>query len=274
MLQRPIPSTGELLPVIGLGTWVQFDVGSEEADRQPLRQVLQIMADNGSTVIDASPMYGRSEAVVGELTTETGLANKFFYATKVWTTGKQAGLDQMNASMRLMQRQVMDLIQIHNLVDWKTHLKTLRDWKGEGKIRYLGITHYRDDAHDQLEQIIRSEPLDFVQFNYSIGTRNAEKRLLDVAQDHGVAVLINEPVEKGALFQQVKGKTLPDWATEAGMQTWAQFFLKYVLAHPAVTCILAGTSNPDHLQDNLSAGMGELPDEATRKKMVEWLERS
>ncbi len=273
MLQRPIPSTGELLPAVGLGTWVQFDVGSEDADRQPLRQVLQLMAETGSTVIDASPMYGRSEAVVGDLTVEAGLANQFFYATKVWTTGQQAGIDQMQTSMRLMQRPVMDLIQIHNLVDWQTHLKTLRDWKAVKKVRYLGITHYRDDAHEQLEQIIRREPLDFVQFNYSIGARNAEKRLLSVAQDHGVAVLINEPLEKGTLFNRVKGKPLPDWAADAGIHTWAQFFLKYVLAHPAVTCILAGTSDPDHLADNLSAGLGELPGEATRKKMVEWMEK-
>ena len=177
MLQRPIPSSGELLPVLGLGTWIQFDVGQAETDRQPLRQVLSIMQQQGSTVIDASPMYGRAEAVVGELTAETGLAGQFFYATKVWTSGKQAGIDQMETSMRLMRRATMDLMQIHNLVDWQTHLKTLRQWKESGKIRYFGITHYREDAHDQLEQIMRTEALDFVQFNYSIGVRNAEKAL-------------------------------------------------------------------------------------------------
>jgi diketogulonate reductase-like aldo/keto reductase len=273
MLQRPIPATGELLPVLGLGTWIQFDVGSAGSDRQPLRQVLQMMAEQGSTVIDASPMYGRSEAVVGELTVQTGLADEFFYATKVWTTGRQAGIDQMETSLRLMQRQSMDLIQIHNLVDWQTHLKTLRQWKESGKIRYLGITHYRADAHEQLEHIIRAEPLDFVQFNYSIGIRQAEKRLLAAAQEHGVAVLINEPLEKGRLFQLVQGKPLPAWAAEWDIHNWAQFFLKYILGHPAVTCVLAGTSDPKHLADNLSAGVGRLPDEATRRKMVEVIDR-
>lgn len=271
LLSRPIPSSGELLPVIGLGTWQQFDVGPDAAGRAPLKEVLRDMAVYQNSLIDSSPMYGRSEAVVGDLTQETGLADRFFYATKVWTEGREAGIRQMETSLRLMRRQTMDLMQIHNLVDWQTHLKTLRHWKETGRIRYLGITHYTVGAHEQLERIIRSEALDFVQFNYSIGVRDAEKRLLPAAQDRGVAVLVNEPLEKGGLFRRVQGKALPAWAAEAGIRSWAQFFLKYLLAHPAVTCLLTGTSDPAHLRDNLEAGVGALPDEAMREKMVRWV---
>lgn len=269
ILTRPIPSSGEALPVVGLGTWIQFDVGAAESERQPLAEVLQRMSELGGKLIDSSPMYGQSEQVVGDLTAATGLADRFFYATKVWTSGRQAGIDQMEASLRKMRRKTMDLMQVHNLVDWRTHLKTLQQWKDEGKIRYVGVTHYTVSAHEQLEQIIKSHRIDFVQFNYSIRVRNAERRLLDAARDGGVAVIINEPFEKGSLFSAVKGKTLPEWAAEYDINSWGQFFLKFILSHPAVNCVIPGTSNPKHAADNMGAGFGSLPDAKGREKMAQ-----
>ncbi|SDM20081.1 Aldo/keto reductase [Catalinimonas alkaloidigena] len=271
MNTRLIPSSGERLPVVGLGSWIQFDVGTAEAERQPLREVLQRMVDQGGTVIDSSPMYGKSEAVIGDLTTELGRADRFFYATKVWTTGQQAGIAQMEESFRKMQRQTMDLMQIHNLVDWQTHLKTLRDWKAAGKIRYLGITHYTTSAFPQLERILTSESIDFVQLPYSIRVRAAEQRLLSAAKDRGVAVLVNEPYESGSLFRAVKGKPLPDWAGDYDIASWGQFFLKFILSHPAVTCVIPGTSDPAHLVDNMGAGYGTLPDEAGHHRMAAYV---
>ncbi|MCG7857315.1 aldo/keto reductase [Flavihumibacter sediminis] len=273
MMQRIIPSSGEKLPVVGLGTWQQFDVGSDAAVRAPLKQVLQEMVRLGGKLIDSSPMYARSEEVIGDLTTETGHANDFFYATKVWTRGRQEGIDQMNASLKKMRRKTMDLMQIHNLVDWQTHFTTLRKWKEEGRIRYIGITHYTDSAHEDLERIIVKEKPDFVQFNYSIRERNAEKRLLAAAKDTGVAVIINEPFEKGELFGLVKGKSLPSWAAEYDINSWGQYFLKYIISHPAVNCVIPGTSNPKHVADNMGAGYGKLPDEAGRKKMISHLQQ-
>jgi diketogulonate reductase-like aldo/keto reductase len=272
MSTRAIPSSGEQLPVIGLGTWIQFDVGEDASERDPLKEVLKLMAEKGGKVIDSSPMYGKAEAVVGDLTAESGIADKFFYATKVWTTGKEEGIRQMEASMKKMRRQKMDLMQVHNITDWQTHLKTMRQWKEEGKIRYIGMTHYTVDAHARLEQIIKSEKIDFVQFNYSIATRDAEQSLLKAARDNGVAVIINEPFEKGDLFRMTKGKQLPAWASEYDINSWAQFFLKYILSYPAVNCVIPGTSNPKHVVDNMQAGYGKMPDEKGRKKMVEVIE--
>jgi diketogulonate reductase-like aldo/keto reductase len=270
MIQRKIPSSGELLPVIGLGSWAQFDVGTSKEERTPLRDVLTNMEKEGGTLIDSSPMYGKSEQVIGDLTSQLPIAGKFFYATKVWTNGEQEGIAQMNDSMKKMRRATMDLMQIHNLVDWKTHVKTLRQWKGEGKIRYLGVTHYTVSSHEQLEQVIRSEKMDFVQFNYSICVRNAERRLLRAATETGTAVIINEPFEKGTLFQLVRGKQLPEWSREYGMKTWTEFFLKYIIADTAVNCVIPGTSNPQNVVANMSAGDGMLPDNEIRKRMVEF----
>lgn len=272
ILERKIPATGERLPVVGLGSWQQFDVGVGAAERAPLKEVLRKMNEIGGKLIDASPMYGRAEQVIGDLTTELKLNEQFFFATKVWTTGKQEGIDQMNASLQKMKRKKIDLMQVHNLQDWETHLKTLKDWKSAGKIRYIGITHYTDAAHTRLEQIVKSEDIDFVQFNYSIRSRNAEKSLLKAAKDKGVAVIINEPFEQGALFRAVKGKELPAWAGDYDIKSWAQFFLKYIVSNDAVTCVIPGTSDVKHLVDNLGAGEGRLPDEAGRKKMREWIE--
>jgi diketogulonate reductase-like aldo/keto reductase len=271
MLQRIIPSTKEALPVIGLGTWQSFDVplsGSHDA----LSRVLEVLHSSGGTVIDSSPMYGRSEDVIGHLTQRSSIADKFFYATKVWTQGRDAGIDQMKASMTKMKRNVMDLMQIHNLVDWKIHIKTLREWKEKGIIRYIGITHYTDAMHSELEKIIRTEDIDFVQFNFSIFARNAEKSLLPAAADRGVATIINRPFGEGSLFSKVKDKSVPAWAREYGIDTWSQFFLKYIISHPAVTCVIPATSNPQHMADNVKAGEGLMPDESLRKKMIDFFQ--
>jgi diketogulonate reductase-like aldo/keto reductase len=223
-------------------------------------------------VIDSSPMYGRSETVIGDLTTGEKIADKFFYATKVWTSGRSEGIEQMETSMTRMGRKKIDLMQIHNLVDWQTHLKTLRDWKEKGKIRYIGITHYTDSAHPQLEQIIKSEKPDFVQFNYSARSRHAEQRLLNTAKDNGVAVIINQPFESGELFNLVNSKKLPPWSADHDIKNWAHFFLKYILSHPAVTCVIPGTSDPAHVMENITAGHGRLPDEKVRKKMADFMD--
>lgn len=266
MLNRIIPSTGESLPAIGLGTWQTFDVsGSLSYPR--LTEVLNSLHHHGGTLIDSSPMYGRSEKVIGDLTSELSIRDKFFYATKVWTTGRDQGISQMESSMQKMQRDAMDLMQIHNLTDWKTHLPVLRNWKEQGKIRYIGITHYTDSMHGALEEVFTKEQIDFVQFNYSIESTHAEKRLLDAAAAHGVATIINRPFGEGRLFRRVKGRALPGWAAESGMESWSAFFLKFILSHPAVTCIIPATSDPQHADDNFSAGQGHLPDAALRKKM-------
>lgn len=272
MHKRPVPSSGEMLPVVGLGTWIQFDVGTSEAERKPLSDVLKRMAEKGGRIIDSSPMYGKSEEVIGDLTAHLNLADRFFFTTKVWTSGRQEGIEQMEASVKKMRRNKIDLMQVHNLVDWQTHLQTLRKWKEEGKIRYIGVTHYTDSAHGTLEQIVKSERLDFVQFNYSIRRRNAEQRLLNVAKDNGTAVIINQPFETGLLFDGVRGKTLPAWAAEYEIKSWAQFFLKYIISHPAITCVIPGTSDPDHLVENMEAAYGRFPSEKERKKMVNYFE--
>jgi diketogulonate reductase-like aldo/keto reductase len=267
LLQRAIPSTGENLPAIGVGTWQTFNVGSGESERKPLKEVLQKMIEAGSKVIDSSPMYGNSEGVVGDLSTEAGVNDKLFIATKVWTSGEEQGIQQMNRSFELLQRKKMDLMQVHNLVDWQTHIRTLRKWKDAGKVKYIGITHYTDSTHSTLANIIRNNPIDFVQVNYNLLDWNAEKELFPVAIERKVAVIINRPFEEGALFQRVKGKELPAWASEFDCKSWAQFFLKFILSHPAVTCAIPGTSKLTHLVDNLGAAMGRLPDSKQREKM-------
>lgn len=270
ILKRPIPSSGEMLPVTGVGTWIQFDVNKSEY--QPLQELLTNMSKQGGKVIDSSPMYGRSEAVIGDLTTALNKSNDYFYATKVWTTGKKEGISQMESSMQKMKRKSIDLMQVHNLVDWQTHLQTLKEWKEAGRVRYIGITHYVDSAHDELEKIIKSAKPDFVQFNYSIRGRHAEKRLLGAARDNGIAVIINQPFESGSLFNAVQGKQLAAWASEMQIENWAQYFLKFLLSHPAVNCVIPGTSDPVHIVQNMQAAYGRLPDEKERKKMVEYFE--
>lgn len=267
MIERKIISTSETLPVIGLGTWQTFDV-SPSSDIEPLRKVISAMNNAGAKLIDSSPMYGRSEEIVG-LVTKDITESDFFFATKIWTRGKEEGIKQIENSFRMFQRHVIDLVQVHNIVDWKIHLQTLRKWQEEGRVRYIGITHYTDSMHDELVQIIKSEKIDFVQFNYSIAHRNAEKYLLPVASEYGVSTIINRPFGEGNLFNQVATKQLPAWAADYGIKNWSQFFLKFIVSHPAVTCVIPATANPSHAVDNFEAGSEPLPDETTRKKMIE-----
>ncbi len=268
MVTKPIPSTGVQVPVIGVGTWRGFDVGGDAAARAQLTGVLQALFEAGGNVIDSSPMYGSSEEVAGDLLAALGAHDRAFVATKVWTEGRQQGIAQMEASMRKLKDTRIELMQIHNLVDWRTHLDTLRAWKRDGRIQHLGITHYRDDAHDQLEAVIRAEAIDAVQLNYSIDNRAAEQRLLPLAADRGVAVLVNVPFGGGGLLKRLLGRPLPSLAAEIGCRSWAQFLLKYVVSHPAVTCAIPGTSRPEHMRENAEAGHGMLPDADMRRRMV------
>ncbi|MGH7388121.1 MAG: aldo/keto reductase [Candidatus Rokuibacteriota bacterium] len=272
MLARPIPSTGERLPAVGLGTWRTFDVGAGASAREPLREVLRRFVALGGRVVDSSPMYGAAETVVGDLAAELGLQKSLFVATKVWTRGRDAGVSQMERSLHSLRLGRLDLMQIHNLLDWRTHLRTLRQWKDAGRIRYLGVTHYVASAHDDLERVILGEPLDFVQLNYSLAEREAERRLLPLAGDRGVAVLVNRPYAEGALFRRVRGRPLPPWAADLGCTSWGQLFLKWILGHPAVTCAIPATSKPDHLADNMAAGTGPLPDPTTHTRIAAHLD--
>ena len=271
IIKRPVPKSGELLPVIGLGTWQAFDVGASDTARAPLRQVLSEFVKLGGSAIDSSPMYGKSETVAGDLAAELALRDKLFIATKVWTTGRDAGVRQMNESFRRLRTQRMDLMQVHNLVDYRVHLSTLRQWREQGKVRYLGVTHYTAGAHDEVARVLMAEELDFVQINYSLTEREAENRLLPLAADKRIAVLANRPLAAGGLFSKVRGKPLPAWANEIGCKSWAQFFLKFVVSHPAVTCAIPATSKLDHLLDNMQAGFGTLPEAKTRQKMAEYV---
>jgi diketogulonate reductase-like aldo/keto reductase len=268
MLTRPIPSTGEAMPVIGLGTWRAFDVGVGAAARRPLGEVLRLLLDSGGRMIDSSPMYGRAEGVTGGLLAEAGARARAFLATKVWTTGRESGISQMRRSADLLQTEVIDLIQIHNLVDWHTHLATLLQMKEEGRVRYIGITHYTTEALPELARILNNKPgVDFVQFGYSLAARAAERELLPTASARGVAVIVNQPLERGTLFRHIRGRALPGWASECDCRSWAQLFLKYILAEPAVTCVIPATGNPDHMNDDLGAGFGRLPDTTQRQQI-------
>lgn len=247
---RPIPSSNETLPAIGLGTWQTFDSDSNDA---ALTGVLQTFHSGGGRLIDSSPMYGRSEATIGRVTAAMPQRDDFFYATKVWTTGRDEGIAQLEQSFERMGRATMDLVQIHNLVDWQTHLQTLRKWKDEGRIRYIGITHYTNSYHEQLEQVLRKERFDFVQFNYSLADRHAEQRILPVAAELGVATIINRPFGEGALLRKLQGVALPGWAAERGFTGWAGLLTAFILAHEDVTCVIPATSKAAHMQQILEA---------------------
>ena len=268
-IQRTIPRSGEALPVVGLGTFIAFDVAPGDPEMAELREVLKVFIAGGGRLVDSSPMYGRAESVVGELAGEAAELPSLFLATKVWTSGRDAGIEQMQNSMRRMRTRHIDLMQVHNLVDLATHLKTLREWKQAGAIRYLGITHYHAGAYRELEKLLATRDYDFVQFNYSLAEREAEARLLRTAADTGTAVIINRPFAQGELFAKVKGRALPAWAAEFDCDSWAQFFLKYIVAEPAVTCVIPATSKARHMADNLKAGAGKLPNEPQRRRMVE-----
>jgi len=257
------------LPKIGLGTWQTFDVGNDAAARAPLREVLKLLNGN---VVDSSPMYGSSEAVAGDLIAELRLRERLFIATKVWTSGREDGSAQMETSFRRLRVKVMDLMQVHNLVDVATHTKTLQEWQQHGRIRHIGITHYTASAYPEVERWLRTGNYEFVQINYSLAERDAEKRVLPLAKEKNMGVIINRPFAEGALFRRTKGKQLPPWAGELGIESWAQYFLKWIVSHPAVTCAIPGTARPEHMRDNLAAAQGPLPDAAARRRMAEYLD--
>ncbi|MBD9482213.1 aldo/keto reductase [Pseudomonas sp. PDM14] len=269
LLRRKIPSTGEELPVIGLGTSRVFDVDLDQASLDPLLEVVRVLADGGATLIDTAPSYGNSELVTGTLTAQDGLRARLFLASKVSSSGREAGLEQIEASFKDLKTDKLDLIQVHNLQDTGTQLALLRELKAQGRIRYIGITHYIESAHDDLLRVLEKEKVDFVQLNYSVGARNAEKRLLPFCADHGIATLINRPFQRGELFARVKGTPLPGWAQELGASSWAQLLLKFILAEPAVTAVIPATSKTRYMADNLLAGHGALPDAKQRELIVE-----
>jgi diketogulonate reductase-like aldo/keto reductase len=266
MITRPIPRTKEAIPVVGLGTWQAFDV--DAAGRAPLVEVVKQFLAAGGRVIDSSPMYGRSESVVGDVLADLGAVGTPFLATKVWTRGKREGAAQMEQSRRRMRAQRIDLMQVHNLLDWQTHLPVMREMKQAGTIRYLGVTHYLHGELPQIEKLMRSEALDFVQIPYNVADRAVEARVLPAAIDTGTAVLVMRPFEEGALFRSVKGKALPAWAADLDCTSWAQLFLKFIIGHPAVTCPIPATADPKHLADNIKAGSGRLPDAAQRRAII------
>jgi diketogulonate reductase-like aldo/keto reductase len=266
LLTRPIPSTGEALPAVGLGTWQTFDVAPSA--RAGLEGVLGAFVELGGSVVDSSPMYGRSEEVVGDLAAKLGVQSTLFLATKVWTSGKTAGIRQMEDSMRKLRATRIDLMQVHNLVDVDTHLDTLAEWKREGRVRYVGVTHYTAGHHDAVARIIAARPVDFVQINYSVGEREAESRLLPLAQERGVAVLANRPFAGGDLFRRLRSRPLPAWAAEIDGTSWAQVLLKFVISHTAITCAIPATSQATHLRDNMQAAHGRLPDAALRARIA------
>jgi len=269
LLQRAIPSSGEMLPVIGLGTWQAFDVGSRATERQPLEEVLALFVKLGGRIVDSSPMYGRAEQVIGDIAAKLNLQRSLFLATKVWTTGKDQGIASMEKSLAKLQTKKIDLMQVHNLVDARTQLATLRDWKEQGRTRYLGITHYSSSAYTEVAKLLRSEELDFVQINYSLLEREAEKEILPLAQERGVAVIVNRPFGGGDLFARVWQKPLPEWTGEFDCDSWAQFLLKWIIAHPAVTCAIPATNKARHLEDNIHGGCGRLPDAKVRQRMID-----
>jgi aryl-alcohol dehydrogenase-like predicted oxidoreductase len=270
MLKRRIPSSGEQVPVIGMGSSNTFDVEGSAAVTDPLRQVLEALVQGGGTVVDTSPMYGRAESVLGDLIADLGLRQRLWLATKVWTRGREAGAAQIAESMRRLRTDRLELLQIHNLLDWREHLPTLRSLVGTGKVRYVGLTHYRADAHAELERVLAEQRFDWLQVNYSLAERAADERLLPFCRDKGIAVMANRPFADGEMFARVRGKPLPPWAAEFGCNSWAQFFLKFVASHPAVTCVIPATSKAANMRDNAAAGVEPLPDDKQRARMREY----
>jgi diketogulonate reductase-like aldo/keto reductase len=269
---RVFPQNKVNITKIGLGTWQTFDAGNDSAERERLREVVRIFAAAGHGVVDSSPMYGSSESVAGDLIAELGVRDKLFIATKVWTSGREDGIAQMDTSFRRLRVKVMDLMQVHNLLDVATHTKTLQQWREQGRIRHLGITHYSASAYSEVERWLKTGAYDFVQINYSLSERDAEKRLLPLAAERRINVIINRPFAGSALFRETKGKPLPPWAAELGIASWAQYFLKWIVSHPAVTCAIPGTGRPEHMRDNLAAAKAPFPDGATRQKMLEYFD--
>ncbi|MCB9378514.1 MAG: aldo/keto reductase [Holophagales bacterium] len=274
LLRRPVGASGESLPIVGLGTYRSFDAGPSPAERAPLREVLGAFVAAGASVVDSSPMYGRAEGVIGDLAAELGVRDRLFLATKVWTSGRAEGIAQMETSLRLLRTPTIDLMQVHNLLDVDVHLRTLAEWRRQGRTRFVGITHYTASAHGELARRIRAGGVDFVQVNYSVVEREAERELLPLARERGVAVLANRPFVGGEAFRRLRDRALPDWLASAGVATWAQAMLKFVLGHPAITCAIPATSKVRHLEENLEAGRGWLPSEEERERLARELERA
>ena len=271
VLTKPIPATGERLPVIGMGSWLTFDVGDSKKLRAERLEVLQALFDAGGAVIDSSPMYGSSEAVIGYCLGRIANTQALFSATKVWTLFRSRGIRQMEASQDAWDAERFDLIQIHNLLDWKTHLETLTDWKAQGRVRYIGVTTSHGRRHTALEKVMAGQPVDFVQFTYNILDREAERRLLPLAAERGLAVIINRPFRQGALFDYFERRPLPDWAGEFDCVNWAQFFLKFIVSHPTVSCAIPATTRVDHMRENMGAAAGRLPDPEMRARMIRYV---
>ncbi len=268
LITRAIPRSGERLPAIGLGTYQVFDLPQSQLAGTELQAVLKRFVELGGAVVDSSPMYGHAEATTGILSSALNARKSLFFATKVWTSGREAGIRQMEDSFRLMQTKTIDLMQVHNLLDLKVHLPVLRDWKKAGRIRYLGITHYHAGAHAEVEKLVKTGDFDFVQINYSMDEPEAEARLLPACADSGTATLINRPFSQAGLFGKVRGKPLPPWCADIDCSSWAQFFLKWIISHPEVTCAIPGTGRVAHIEDNMAACIGRLPGAALRKKMT------
>jgi len=273
LITRAIPSSGERIPAIGMGTYITFNVGGSKRLRQDRAKVLQTFFDLGGGMIDSSPMYGSSEEVIGYCLNETTKTERMFSATKIWTPSGATGREQMNDSLDLWGVRSFDLQQVHNLVNWRSHLDHMRSLKEKGRIRYLGITTSHGRRHDELESVLKNEPLDFVQLTYNIENRRTEDRLIPLAAERGIAVIANRPYAGGRLMDRYQGEPLPDWAPEAGMANWAEFFLKFVIARPGITCAIPATSQVAHMRENMGAMRGKLPGEATRKRMADYVAR-
>ena len=269
MQTRPVPSSGERLPVIGMGTADSFNVGDSPAEREPLREVMRRFFAGGAALIDTAPSYGSAEGVIGDLLAELNLRSRAFIATKIGTSGRAAGLEQFQRSLRLLRTDKVELLQVHNLVDWKTQLALINELKAQGKTRYSGVTHYTAGGHDELARVVREARPDFLQVNYSVISRGAESAVFPLAQELGVAVLINRAFEDGRLFARVKDKPLPPWAAEAGIESWAQAFLRFALSHPAVTVVIPATGKPDRQSDNLKAGQGPMLTAQQRQSLID-----
>lgn len=268
--RREIPSSGQAIPIVGLGTWQAFDVtAADGADWAQAREALRSFVQAGGTVVDSSPMYGPAEAAVGTLSTELGVNDKLFVATKVWTEGRAAGIAQMEESFAKLRRKAIDLMQVHNVLDVETHLATLADWKAAGRVRHVGVTHYTEGSYDAVERVLTAHRLDVLQINYSAAERESERRLLPLARERGVAVIANRPFAGGDVFRRLRSQPLPDWAAEIGAASWAQVLLKFVLSHPALTCAIPGTRNPKYVLDNLAAGSGPMPDAQMRERIAQ-----
>jgi aryl-alcohol dehydrogenase-like predicted oxidoreductase len=268
MQTRVIPSSKESLPIVGLGTYRGFDVAPDDVAYKQLPAVLRALFEKGGTVIDSSPMYGRAEQTTGELLSIHEPRSPAFLATKVWTRGREEGIAQMEQSFKLLQTDRIDLMQIHNLLDWQTHLPTLRRWKEEGRIRYIGITHYTASAYEEVEAVLKAEPLDFLQINYALDDRGVEKRILPLCRERGVAVICNRPFGGGGLLGRLKDKPLPGWAAQVGVKSWPQLALKFLLSHSAVTCVIPGTGNPRYMAENAGAGFGPMLTDAQRHQLI------